>query len=207
MITLLTKVEIARRQLGVALCLFLKEQDPVSIHTLARAGGEIAEGLSAAAGKPTYQSLRLEGAPEINGRDFRSLRNQYYNAFKHMDERGGRTREDEELLATFSEDENPIHLFIAWFDFGVAGNPLPIAAQVFQAWFLALDPSKLASEHGWSMKSALEENFPNLPNLKRHDQIRRLLRMIEKYKKDRGFLSDEKTDHRPLILGALAQRF
>ena len=205
MSTSLTKAEIARRQLGLALALYLKNQDPVSVHTLACAGAEIAEGLSAIAGKPTYQSLRLEGMPEIKASDFRSLRNQYWNAFKHIEDRKGRPRADDELLASFSEDENTIRLFMGWFDFGVAGNPLPIAAQVFQAWFLALDPSKINTEHGKSLRNGLERHFPNLPNIGRHQQHRRLLRMIDRYKTDREFASDERTDQRPLILGALAR--
>jgi hypothetical protein len=40
------KGEVARRQLGTALDMFLRGQDPVSVHTLAMAGGEIAERLA-----------------------------------------------------------------------------------------------------------------------------------------------------------------
>jgi hypothetical protein len=39
----LDKAQIARRQLGTALALFIEDLDPVSVHTLACAGGEIAE--------------------------------------------------------------------------------------------------------------------------------------------------------------------
>jgi hypothetical protein len=40
------KTEIARRQLGTALALFIEDRDPVSVHTLACAGCEIAEYLT-----------------------------------------------------------------------------------------------------------------------------------------------------------------
>jgi hypothetical protein len=37
------KAEVARRQLGTALDLFLQRQDHVAIHSLAMAGSEVAE--------------------------------------------------------------------------------------------------------------------------------------------------------------------
>ena len=37
------KIEAARRQLGTALALYLKDQDPVSVHCLAGAGCELIE--------------------------------------------------------------------------------------------------------------------------------------------------------------------
>jgi hypothetical protein len=46
----LDKVEVSRQQLGTALSLFLDDQDAVSVHTLACAGGEIAEHLTRIAG-------------------------------------------------------------------------------------------------------------------------------------------------------------
>jgi hypothetical protein len=39
----LDKIQVARRQLGTALALFIEDLDPISVHTLACAGGEIAE--------------------------------------------------------------------------------------------------------------------------------------------------------------------
>jgi hypothetical protein len=40
------KADVARSQLGTALHLFLQDVDPVSVHCLARGGGEIAEWLA-----------------------------------------------------------------------------------------------------------------------------------------------------------------
>ena len=50
----LTKAQVARRQLGTALEFFLEDLDPVSVHVLACAGGEIAEHLSRKKGRPPF---------------------------------------------------------------------------------------------------------------------------------------------------------
>jgi hypothetical protein len=50
----LDKTEIARRQLGTALALFLEDTDPVSVHALACAGCEIAEYLTRKAGEEPF---------------------------------------------------------------------------------------------------------------------------------------------------------
>jgi hypothetical protein len=54
---MINKTEDARRQLGTALQMFLHGEDPVSIHTLAMAGGAVAEHLARKAGAaPFYYS-------------------------------------------------------------------------------------------------------------------------------------------------------
>jgi hypothetical protein len=77
----LDKAEISRRLLGTALALFLDDQDAVSVHTLACAGGEIAEHLTR--GADPFSTHPRESNPDLDiGKLFRVLR-QYYNAFKH----------------------------------------------------------------------------------------------------------------------------
>ncbi len=50
----LTKLDIARRHLGTALWLFLEDLDPVSVHTLAGAGSELAEHLARDVGRSPF---------------------------------------------------------------------------------------------------------------------------------------------------------
>lgn len=57
------KAGIARRHLGTALYLFLKNQDPVSVHTLAMAGGEVAEWLAKQAGGEPFTNHILDSFP------------------------------------------------------------------------------------------------------------------------------------------------
>ena len=95
----LDKTEIARRQLGTALALFLQDCDPVSVHALACAGCEIAEHLTRKAGEEPFSTHALLTFPDLDIGKIRRLKNQYWNAFKHAQMRDGIEREDSELLA------------------------------------------------------------------------------------------------------------
>ena len=59
------KGQIARRQLGTALALFIEDRDPVSVHTLACAGGEIAEYLARKKGKEPFADHILATFPDF----------------------------------------------------------------------------------------------------------------------------------------------
>jgi hypothetical protein len=71
----LDKTEIARRQLGTALAMFLEDSDPVSVHTLACAGCEIAEYLTRKAGEEPFSTHALLTFPDLNIGKIRQLQN------------------------------------------------------------------------------------------------------------------------------------
>ena len=116
----LDKTEISRRQLGTALALFLEDSDPVSVHTLACAGCEIAEYLTDKAGEKPFSTHALATFPDLKIGEIRQLQNQYWNAFKHARTRGGIERKDRELLARFGDEVNDHTLFIGWYDYMLA---------------------------------------------------------------------------------------
>jgi hypothetical protein len=58
------------------------DADPVSVHTLACAGCEIAEHLTRKAGAKPFSTHVLATFPDLDLRDLRQLQNQYWNAFK-----------------------------------------------------------------------------------------------------------------------------
>jgi hypothetical protein len=62
----MTKDEVARRQLGAALDMYLRGQDPVSVHCLAMAGCEIAEWLVEDAGAQAFKTHILKNIPDTN---------------------------------------------------------------------------------------------------------------------------------------------
>jgi hypothetical protein len=142
----LNKTEVARRQLGTALALFLEDSDPVSVHTLACAGREIAEHLARKAGEEPFSTHALLTFPDVSRAKLGSLQNQYWNAFKHALTRGGFEREDWELLERFKDEINDHMLFWGWHDYMLAVRSLPIEAQIFQVWYYALYPEKLNPE-------------------------------------------------------------
>src|SRR5258708_12584969 len=127
----LDKTEIARRQLGTALALFLEDSDPVSVHTLACAGCEIAENLTRKAGEEPFSTHALLTFPDLDRGEIRQLQNQYWNAFKHALTRGGIEREDSDLLERFEDEVNDHTLFIGWHDSFRPVRRLPTKPQIF----------------------------------------------------------------------------
>lgn len=153
------KIEAARRQLGTALSLYIADEDPVSVHTLAGGACEVLDHFaSKASGGFAFKSRFLEARPDLTVVKFRQMQKAYWNAFKHARDRN--ERDDEELLTSFTDTENAVHLWIGWADFGVVTGRLPIEAQLFQAWFAAS-----LSEYEWS-DPYLDQSFALFPKLK-----------------------------------------
>ena len=195
----LDKTEIARRQLGTALALFLEDSDPVSVHTLACAGCEIAEHLTRKAGEEPFSTHALLTFPDLDHGEIRRLQNQYWNAFKHAQTRDGIEREDSELLERFGDEVNDHTLFVGWHDYMLAVGALPMEAQIFQAWYFALYPEKSNPEVDTRIYRQL---FPMLPSKFRADQKRALRQVISSFREDAEVMTHPKTDPRPLMLRA-----
>jgi hypothetical protein len=192
----LDKTEIARRQLGTALALFLEGKDPVSVHTLACAGCEIAEYLTRKAGAEPFSTHALLTFPDIN---IGKIRNQYWNAFKHAQTRGGVEREDSEQLERFEDEVNDHTLFVGWHDYMLAVGALPMEAQIFQAWYFALYPEKLNPEVDTTIHQRV---FPMLSSKSRADQKGALREVISSFRENAEVMKHPKTDPRPLMLRA-----
>ena len=192
----LDKVEIARRQLGTALALFLEDSDPVSVQTLACAGCEIAEHLTSKAGAKPFSTHVLATFPDLDIGTIRRLQRQYCNAFKHAMTREGIDRDDRELLESFDDKVNDHMLFVGWRDYMLAVRALPIEAQVFQIWYFALYPEKLNPEVDTTTH---QQVFPMLPSKSRADQKRALREAISSFQGDAEVMRHPQTDPRPLI--------
>ena len=197
------KIEVARRQLGTALSLYLDDHDPVSVQVLASAGMEIAHHLSVKASAHPFKLFRQAEAPSITDAEYGSIRGYFANAFKHAVKPNGVERDDTGILAEFSDLQNDDRLFIGWFDFGCAGHPHPIESHVFQAWYMAMHPARLASAAGQELLRDLDLQFPGLSELPRMKQKAMLKWMIERAKRSRRFTADPRVDPRPLQLGPI----
>src|SRR5580704_9603297 len=102
----LDKTKVARRQLCTALALFLDDLDPVSVHTLACSGGEVAEHLTRKAGAEPFVSHALATFSDLKPKDIRRLKNQFWNSFKHATTHKGEERDDRKLLERFNDLQN-----------------------------------------------------------------------------------------------------
>jgi hypothetical protein len=191
----LTKLEVARRQLGTALWLYLEDLDPVSVHTLVGAASELAEQLARDVGASPFVEHALLTNPDLTPQKYYGLSRQFYNAFKHLTTRKGARRDDEVLLSDFNDSHNDALLFIAWTDFMAASASAPIEAQVFQVWFYASHPEKMARiEDADRFLSA----FPRLKNLPRTQQKTELKKQIEIARANAEVMADPRTDKRAL---------
>jgi hypothetical protein len=192
----LVKATVARRQLGTALALFIDDLDPVSVHTLACAGAEIAEHLTRKAGWQPFIDHALATFPERKLSDIRTVQNQFWNAFKHALTRDQRERQDQQLFERFDDSQNDHTLFIGWYDYALAVGSMPVEAQVFQMWYFALYPEKLNPEVDTSEYEAI---FPGLQHRPRAEQKKMLRETIASARNDSTIMSDPRTDTLPLI--------
>jgi hypothetical protein len=195
----LDKTQVARRHLGTSLALFLDDRDPVSVHSLACAGCEVAEHLTRKAGKEPFSTHALATFPNLDIGKIRQAQNQYWNAFKHATTRDGLGRADEELLASFAEETNNHVLFVGWHDYMLTSGTLPPEAQVFLLWYFALYPDKLSPDVDRSVYTGV---FPNLKDKLPPERKKVLRERIASARNDRDLMCDPRTDTRPLFLGA-----
>ncbi len=194
------KLRIARAQLGTALSLFIRDKDPLSVQALACGGSEVIEGLTEVQNLPTLSTHILKSFPDVDIKKIRGLRNQYWNAIKHFYSRDNKTaRDDEALMADFSDAGNDTVLFMGWLDYMTLTNRLPIEVQVFQVWWYATNEQRINPD---SDPTPYRTFFPNDMNCERSEQKRRLRRAIEKYRRNIEILADPRTEHGPLVVVA-----
>jgi hypothetical protein len=111
------KIEIARRQLGMATHLYLPDLDPVSVHCLANAGCELIK----------LYAKKLRGKAILSKTSARRFHQAstpapVWIAFKQATEQGkpDAERDDDGLLKHFSCEKNDLALVIGWADYHLA---------------------------------------------------------------------------------------
>lgn len=195
-----TKLRIARAQLGTALALFVRDRDPFSVHSLACGGSEVIDGLACQAGIQTISTHILQTFEDIDLRKIRSIRNQYWNAIKHVSTQNDRAvRNDEVLLQSFDDKANDPVLFSGWLDYLLLVKRLPVEVQVFQVWWYATNEERMNPD---SDRTVFRSLFPGIADLDRPEQKRQLRRAIEKYRCNAKIFQDPRTEPGPLILAS-----
>jgi hypothetical protein len=194
-----TKLDVARHQLGTALELFLRDRDPVAVQCLACGGSELIEAIATSNNVRPFTSHILETVPGIDMKQIRTAQRQYWNAFKHLNDRGSEKRDDDATLAAFGDETNDAALFIGWHDYSAVTGRLPLPAQVFLLWYYALNEEKLAPGSDLEVSRKL---FPAIMMVDRTERKRRLRRAVEKYRDDVKTLADPATEKEPLCFPA-----
>lgn len=192
------KIECARRQLGTALDLYLRDLDPVSVHCLANGGCEVIDFYAKKAGGEPYMSHVMKTYTKLKIEEVRKEQRKYWTAFKHAT-KGGKERRDDELLSMFTDEQNDTALFIGWFNYAQATRTMPIEAQIHQIWWMALHPEIVDPKNAIELTDA-QRLFPGLPERSRAERKRMLNEAIDKWRADEKTMLDPHTDPRPLVL-------
>jgi hypothetical protein len=194
----LDKAQIARRQLGTALALFLDDHDPVSVHTLACSGAEVAGALAAKAGAKPFSGHALATFADLDITEVRRLQNQFWNAFKHASTHKGFDRDDAELIGRFTDVQNDHALFVGWYDYAKAVRVLPIESRAFLTWYFALYPDKVSGE---ADVSKYQRQFrEDLRSCSRVEQKKSLRERIEVARDEDRIMNDPLTEKESLVL-------
>ena len=198
------KVESARRQLGTALALYLMDHNPISVHCLAGGGCEVIEFYAQKLGKEPFTTSILRDNPHLDDARLRHLQRQHWTAFKHATRHVGTARglaeerDDEDLLASFSDEQNDLPLMIGWADYANVTGQMPIEAQVQQVWWIAQNLNKLNPERDTEPYRNL---FPDVTSLPRAERKQRLREMIDRARSTMPeVLQAAGTEPRPLIM-------
>lgn len=191
-------IRIARHQLGTALSLFLRNKDPLSVQALACGGSEVIERVAQKEGVSSISTLLVGSVSFPDIKTLRKERNIYWNAIKHYtrSDRNDPQRDDEKIMAQFTDQANDVVLFLGWWDYLAVVKRLPVEAQVFQAWWYGVNDKSM---YPGAMREKIRGLFPNIMGDDRTTQKHRLNRMVEKYRKNKTVLADERTELVPLM--------
>lgn len=184
----LTKLDVARRQLAVAIRLFFDDQDAVSVHTLAANAWEILDVLCR---RQDVASLSRQTQDHLS--DGRSLKydlinEPYRNFFKHAD------RDPEGTVTGFNDEKNDHLLMLAVEDLLRLEERKLFEGQIFQSWYLAAYPEKIAADDVERVLPALRELLPGLAQKARSDQKKMGIELLRQMGSAKELVADPMTD-------------
>ncbi|MFZ1467793.1 MAG: hypothetical protein WAT09_02335 [Paracoccaceae bacterium] len=193
------KLSVARAQLGTALSLFIRDEDPVSVHTLACSACELLADMAVVRG---VKSVSLYVSQDYTRQEIAGARGLYWNAFKHFFENDRKAERDDSSIKTrFSDETNDWVLFQGWSDLAQFGRPTPVEGQVLTLWFFAQYPELNAP----NLFAAGQSLFPFTSETSRAERKRALALVCAEWKKNPDLLKDLKTDLEPLVASGASQ--
>lgn len=188
MVTPLTKINAARRQLVTAIRLIFEGEDSVSVFSLAANAWEIIDVLC---NKEKVLSLSNQSRKQIpNGKDLKYdyINSSYRNFFKHAD------RDPEAILENFNDTDVDTLIFLGVEDYLRLLNKSPIEFQVFQLWYMSVYIDKLNPDELSNTLPAIESTFPNIRDMSRNDCLVMGKEVLLNAKSNKELLSDIRTE-------------
>jgi len=184
----LTKLDVARRQLCTAIDLLFAGRDAVSVYSLAANSWEVIDVLCRNAGIASFSNQARENVPTGKDLKFNYVNSPYRNFFKHADS------DSEKTLPPLPDSQVEGVLFLAVEDYIRLNGRSPVQFQVFQLWYLAKHPEKLAPGVANELMGGLTAAFPGLPALSRDAQLALGAQMLANAGGDQDLAGDPKTE-------------
>jgi hypothetical protein len=184
-----TKLDSARRQLITAIRLFFDGGDAVSVYSLASNAWEIIDVLCTKAVVESF-SKQVRGNMPVGHTLKYYINEPCRNFFKHADEDPNPDNSIE-----LSDANVQAVLFLAVEDYIRYRQGGPVEVQVFQAWFVAVFPEKIADDFDTQFKLELANlAFPFISGLTLPDQIRTGREVLDVACKDVEIMAHPKTE-------------
>ncbi|KVR45531.1 hypothetical protein [Burkholderia multivorans] len=187
---IVTKIDAARRQLITAIRLFFDGGDPVSVYSLASNAWEVIDVLCTSAGVESFSKQTRGNLP--NGHTLKYYVNEpCRNFFKHAEQ-----DPNPDSSVELREANVAAILFLAAEDYLRFRQGGPVEAQVFQLWFIAVFPEKVAADDpaAQSKLHCAALAFPGIARLGWSEQIEVGRRMLAAVNKDGELTADPKTE-------------
>ena len=182
------KSSVARRQLATAIELLFDGRDTVSVYSLAANAWEVIDVLCANAKVSSFSMQARENVPD--GRELKRdyINSPYRNFFKHAD------RDSESNLPPLPDSQVDGVLFMAVEDYIRLKQRSPYQFQVFQLWFVALNPTKLDPTIASEILASTTQAFPGIVGLPRQQQLEQGAKWLRKAAQDGVLLVDPRTE-------------
>lgn len=184
----ITKIMAARQQLVTAIDLFFANRDPISIFSLAANAWEVVDALCLKSGTESLSAQARENVPV--GKDLKRtyVNAPYRNFFKHAD------FDPHASLEPIPDTHLESLLFLAVEDYIRLNARSPVHLQVFQLWYLAKYPEKLADVVAADRIENVRAAFPALASLPPSRQRAVGAKAIEEALQDSVLLADPRTE-------------
>jgi hypothetical protein len=130
----ITKIDAAKAQLATAIRLYFDDRDPISVHTLTTAAGEIVDKICEGKGLVSMRNGLLDNIPPPRRREVADALNRARNFFKHAS-----STKPDETLRDFSDDTNLFTIIFVADGLRMLGSEIP-ESQTFGAWVSVVEP-------------------------------------------------------------------
>lgn len=188
MTEVLTKKGVAQRQLATAIRLLFNGGDVVSVVSLAANAWEIIDYFCRTSSVDSLSEQARGNVPPGKRLKIDYINSPYRNFFKHAE------NDPDAVLPPVDTTFVDGLVFLAVEDYLRWSKKAPVEFQVFQLWYLSLYTEKIIDSGLGKITAAIDEIFPRIRNLPRHEQIDLGLRCLQEAFSNTELQVDPKTE-------------